>query len=168
MFYVLIYISAIVAANLSIAEFGPWVSPINSFVLIGLDLTLRDKLHDKWRNSMLWTRMLGLIASAGAISMAINTASGMIAIASMVAFCAAALVDAAVYQATIAKPFMIRANASNIAGSLADSLIFPTIAFGAILPGIVAMQFGAKVLGGLLWAAFIARAAITKAEGGAA
>lgn len=33
------------AMNLSIATWGPWVSPINAFVLIGLDLALRDWLH---------------------------------------------------------------------------------------------------------------------------
>jgi len=32
-----------------------------------------------------------------------------------------------------------------------DSLIFPTLAFGALMPHIVAMQFVAKVAGGALW-----------------
>lgn len=46
---VLIYISALVIANLLVAHFGPWFSPINAFLLIGLDLSLRDYLHDKWK-----------------------------------------------------------------------------------------------------------------------
>jgi hypothetical protein len=155
MFTVLIYIAAIVAANLSIAAFGPWVSPINAFLLIGLDLTLRDHLHDAWRGRQLWPRMLAMIAVAGAVSYLLNPAAGVIAIASMVAFCCANLVDAAAYHLMRGRSFLQRANYSNAAGALADSLIFPTIAFGSFLPEIVAMQWGAKVAGGALWAAAI-------------
>ena len=39
----------------------------------------------------------------------------------------------------------------NSAGALVDSIVFPTIAFGALMPAIVAAQFAAKVLGGTLW-----------------
>lgn len=158
MFTVLVYIAAIVVANLTVAHFGPWFSPINAFLLIGLDLTLRDHLHDRWQGPALWPRMLGMIAAAGVISFALNPATGMIAIASVVAFCAAALVDAAVYQAASRWSFIQRANASNAAGALADSIIFPTIAFGGLLPSIVTMQFAAKVAGGALWAFVIWRA----------
>jgi fructose-specific phosphotransferase system IIC component len=34
-------------------------------------------------------------------------------------------------------------------------LVFPTVAFGALLPGIVAGQFVAKVFGGFLWAVIL-------------
>ena len=54
---ILIYASAMTLANLSIAQFGPWVSPINAFVLIGLDLALRDWLHCRLRAG----QMLALI-----------------------------------------------------------------------------------------------------------
>jgi len=40
----LVYVFAMIGANLSVAAFGPWVSPINAFVLIGLDLTLRGQV----------------------------------------------------------------------------------------------------------------------------
>jgi hypothetical protein len=39
-----------------------------------------------------------------------------------------------------------------VAGAAVDSLIFPTLAFGALLPHIVALQFVAKVAGGAAWA----------------
>lgn len=45
MIAVFIYAAAMTVANLSIAHFGPWVSPTNAFLLIGLDLALRDWLH---------------------------------------------------------------------------------------------------------------------------
>lgn len=152
MFSVFIYLAAIVAANLSVAAFGPWVSPINSFLLIGLDLSLRDQLHERWRGRQLAPRMFALIAAAGLISYALNPAAGRIAVASMVAFMVAALVDAVVYQVLIRRGYFTRANGSNAAGALADSMLFPTIAFGGFLPHIVALQFAAKVSGGALWA----------------
>jgi len=34
---------------------------------------------------------------------------------------------------------------------LVDSLLFPTLAFGAVMPAIIAGQFFAKVAGGFFW-----------------
>jgi queuosine precursor transporter len=150
-----IYFAAIVMANLSIAHFGPWVSPINSFLLIGLDLSLRDHLHDRWQGAGLWPRMLGLIVGAGIVSYLLNPAAGQIAIASAVAFTAAGLVNAAVYHRLLRLPFLARANASNVPAAAADSLIFPTLAFGVLMPEIVALQFLAKVGGGAVWSVMI-------------
>ena len=154
---VMIYVAAITCANLSVAAFGPWISPVNSFLLIGLDLSLRDRLHDQWRGRGLWPRMLGMIALAGGISYALNPASGSIALASVVAFCAAAVVDAAIYNWLRHRPFLARSNASNTAGAAVDSALFPAVAFGAWLPGIVLLQFFAKAAGGSLWAWLISK-----------
>ena len=151
MIYVIAYITAMVLANLSIAYFGPFVSPINSFLFIGLDLSLRDKLHDRWQGDKLWQRMFAMILISGAISFALNPAAGRIAIASAIAFMLSAFVDFLVYQKLKNKDYFIRSNGSNVFGALADSLVFPTIAFGSVLPTIVAMQFAAKVSGGAIW-----------------
>lgn len=157
MFFVLIYFAAITAANLLVAALGPWVSVINSFVFIGLDLAMRDSLHERWRGPMLWPRMLALIVGAGLVSYWLNPAAGKIALASVVAFCAANLVDTIVYHALRGRPYLQRSNASNAAGAMTDSLIFPAIAFGGWLPTIVAMQFAAKVAGGALWVWLLSR-----------
>ena len=154
-----LYVIAIVAANLSVAAFGPWVSPINSFLLIGLDLSLRDRLHDRWFGKGLWWRMLGLIGSAGAISYVLNPAAGKIAVASVAAFCASGVADAVAYHWLRYRPWMVRANGSNTAGAAADSMLFPTLAFGVLMPHIVALQFVAKVAGGAVWAWAIQRRA---------
>lgn len=142
-----IYAIAMTLANLSIATFGPWISPINAFVLIGLDLALRDWLHMRLK---LW-QMGSLIAATGLLTWALNPAAGQIAIASAVAFTAAALVDWSVF-AKMTGTWFKRANGSNVAGAAVDSLIFPTIAFGVLMPHIVAMQFVAKIAGGAVWA----------------
>jgi len=145
-FALIAYAVAMVAANLLVATFGPAISPINAFLLIGLDLTLRDWLHVRLKT---W-QMGGLILGTGALTYLLNPAAGMIAVASAVSFLVAALVDWAIFVKTTGS-WIKRANVSNTAGAAVDSLLFPTIAFGALMPEIVALQFVAKVLGGAVW-----------------
>lgn len=147
------YAAAMVAANLLVSVFGPIITPLNAFVLIGFDLAMRDWLHIRLRA---W-QMLALIAATGAITFGLNPAAGVIAVASAVSFTAAALVDWSVFSIVKGSWFK-RANVSNIAGAAVDSLMFPTIAFGVLLPHIVVMQFVAKVAGGALWAWVLRRA----------
>lgn len=153
MIYPVIYIAALVAANLLVSFIGPWFSVVNSFVLIGLDLTLRDKLHDKWDGNPF--KIGALIAVAGAISYLLNPASGQIAIASVVAFCLSMVADSFVYQKLKDQPWEKRTTGSNLAGAAVDSITFPTIAFGGLMPEIVAMQFVSKVVGGFIWTKLI-------------
>lgn len=153
MIYALIYIFALVAANLLVAFIGPWFSVVNSFVLIGLDLTLRDKLHDKWDGNPF--KIGALIAVAGAISYLLNPASSQIAIASVVAFCLSMAADSFVYQKLKEQSWEKRVTGSNLAGAAVDSITFPTIAFGGLMPEIVAMQFVSKMVGGFIWTKII-------------
>jgi uncharacterized PurR-regulated membrane protein YhhQ (DUF165 family) len=135
-----------------VARFGPVISPVNAFFLIGLDLALRDWLHVRLKA---W-QMGGLIAGTGFLTFALNPAAGMIAIASSVSFTAAALVDWAAFT-KLRGSWLRRANGSNVAGAAVDSLLFPTIAFGALMPHIVLMQFLAKVAGGAVWTWLLSR-----------
>lgn len=150
-----IYVSAIVAANLLVAHFGPWFSPINSLLLIGMDLSLRDKIHEMWYGKNIFFRMGVLIVVAGVVSFILNPATGMIAVASFSAFTAAMMIDTFVYQKLIKKSNLVKMNGSNASGAAVDSVVFPTVAFGSFLPEIVALQFAAKVTGGFLWSLVI-------------
>jgi uncharacterized PurR-regulated membrane protein YhhQ (DUF165 family) len=141
------YTIAMTLANLSVATFGPSVTAINAFVLISLDLALRDWLHVRLK---VW-QMGSLIAFTGALTYVLNPAAGQIAVASAVAFTAAALIDWGTFV-RLKGTWLMRANGSNVAGAAVDSVIFPTIAFGALMPQIVIAQFVAKVLGGSVWA----------------
>lgn len=143
---VLVYAAAMILANLSVATFGPSVTPVNAFVLIGLDLTMRDWLHVRIKP---W-QMAALIAITGLLTYALNPTAGKIAVASACAFSAAALVDWAAFT-RLRGSWMYRANGSNVAGAAVDSLIFPTLAFGALMPQIVLAQFLAKIAGGAIW-----------------
>jgi len=147
-----LYLVAIVAANLTIARFGPSATMITSFLFIGLDITTRDRLHEIWRGKNLWLRMAALIASGSLLSWLLNARAGSIAVASFAAFAASGAADALVYHALRKRPWIWKANGSNVVSAAVDSLVFPTLAFGAILPWIVAGQFVAKVAGGAVWA----------------
>lgn len=149
---IVIYAAAMTLANLSVAAFGPAISPINAFVLIGLDLALRDWLHLRLKP---W-QMLALIAAVGMLTFVLNPAAGRIAVASACAFTAAAFVDWLTFT-RLRGSWLRRANGSNVAGAAVDSLVFPTLAFGALMPHIVLLQFVAKVAGGALWAWALAR-----------
>lgn len=147
------YAAAMITANLLVGVFGPVITPLNAFVLIGFDLALRDWLHVRLR---VW-QMLALIFATGAITFGLNPAAGVIAVASAVSFTAAALVDWSVFS-VVTGSWLKRANASNVVGAAVDSLLFPTLAFGALLPHIVAVQFIAKVAGGAVWTWVLRRA----------
>lgn len=149
----LIYISAICIANFLVFTFGPMMSIINSFVLIGLDMVVRDSIHDKI--GIGGAMFMSLLA--GGISYAINPSTGMIAIASVAAFTAAAIADAVTYQVLSGKSWMRRVNGSNVSGSIVDSMVFPIIAFGAFMPEIIIGQIVAKMSGGLMWSFIIKR-----------
>lgn len=152
-----LYLGAIVAANLSVAAYGPVVAPLNGFVLIGLDLVLRDGLHDRWQGRNLFARMFYLIAAGGVLSYVLNPAAATIAVASGVAFALAAQADAVVYHLLRGRRWLIRANGSNVAGAAVDSLVFPWVAFASLDPGVVAAMFAAKLGGGLFWSVVLRR-----------
>lgn len=152
MFYVLMYLVAIVAANLTVAWWGPQMTIFNALVFVGFDLVARDRLHDAWHGNGLVWKMASLIAVGSLLSWLLNRDAGQIALASFVAFAAASVVDTGAYHLLRHRVWWQRVNGSNVLSAAVDSLVFPTIAFGAFLPRIVAGQFAAKVLGGAAWA----------------
>lgn len=155
--YTLVYLAAIVAANLIATHFGPSALLIDSFLFIGLNLTTRDKLHDEWQGRGLGLKMGALIAAAGLLSFALNAAALPIAIASMVAIMAAESVDTAIYSFLHGAPRLFRVNASNFASSLVDSVVFPTLAFGGFDSPLVLKMFVVKFLGGFAWSLLLNR-----------
>lgn len=163
MLYVVVYIAAIVAANLSVATFGPSAVIVNAFLLIGLDLTSRDRLHDAWHGNGLRWKMALLIAAGGALSYLLNAGAAQIAIASTIAFAVAAAGDAITYALLEDRSRSVRVNGSNVVGAALDSLLFPTLAFGSLLPLVVLGQFAAKVAGGFLWNLLLRRTAVSPA-----
>ena len=154
---IVMYLVAIVMANLLVTWFGPSVVIVNAFLFIGLDLTARDKLHEQWQHKHLWSKMALLIGVGSTLSWLLNRNAGPIALASFVAFACAGIADALVYHLLRDKAKMLKINGSNVVSAAIDSLVFPTLAFGSFMPLIVLGQFAAKVAGGFLWSLVIAR-----------
>ena len=150
-FIVLLYLGAIVAANLIVAYFGPKATIICAFAFIGLDLTTRDSLHDAWQNRGLVWKMGVLILAGSVLTVILNWGARRIAFASCVAFASAAVIDTIIYHILREKIRFLRVNGSNVISAAVDSIVFPTIAFGIFMPWIILGQFAAKVFGGILW-----------------
>jgi hypothetical protein len=129
----------------------PGITIINAFLFIGLDLTARDQLHEAWRGNKLLPKMTVLIAAGSILSWLLNRNAGPVALASFVAFAAAATVDGLVYHQLGRYPRWLRINGSNVPSAAVDSIVFPTLAFGSFLWPIVLGQFLAKTLGGFVW-----------------
>jgi len=156
MLYIVLYLSAIVCANLIITQFGPAMAIPVAFLFIGLDLTTRDHLHEQWHNRGLVWKMTLLIATGSALSWFLNRDAGRIAVASFVAFACAGIADALVYQVLGDKARLLKINGSNVVSAAVDSVVFPALAFGfPLLWGIMLGQFAAKVLGGAVWSLVI-------------
>lgn len=160
---IIAYAVAMTGANLLIAHYGPWVSPLNAFFLIGLDLTLRDWLHVRLRQR----QMLALILASGALTYALNPSVQHIVVASAAAFTLAALVDWRVFSA-LTGSWLRRSLGSNAVGAAVDTFVFSALAFVLLAPApkplsvvavIAGWQFLAKVAGGSAWAWWLSRRA---------
>ena len=154
---VILYLVAIVVANLSVAAFGASVTIVNAFLLIALDLTARDSLHDLWRGHIRRNMFL-LIGGGALLSALLNMNALPIALASCAAFAAAGVVDTVVYSLLGDKSRFVRMNGSNVFSAVVDSVVFPALAFGfPLMWGVVVGQFVAKVAGGFLWSVVLTR-----------
>ncbi|MGC9349119.1 MAG: VUT family protein [Anaerolineae bacterium] len=151
-----LYLAAIILANISAAYLGPWSTPLNAFLLVGLTLSSRDALHDAWHHNRLVGRMAALILAGSILTAAISWKAQRIAIASACAFAVSGTVDTAIYHIARHLPPQRRINLSNLGSAAVDSVIFPALAFGAIMPAVSTGQFIAKVAGGALWARILA------------
>lgn len=166
---VAVYLAAIIVANLTVAMApAAWRGSVviaNAFLLIGLDLSARDSLHDAWRGRGLVWRMGGLIAVGSILSYVLNRSAGPIALASCAAFAAAAVMDGLVYAALHGRGWYVRVNGSNLVSAAVDSTVFLSLlAYSGILPWsavvpLILGQWVAKCLGGALWAAVLRRRA---------
>lgn len=161
MFYVELYLFAIVLANLSVAFFGAGAALFNAFAFIGLDLSTRDKLHELWRGHNLRGRMLALIALGSTLSFVLTYAfsqdAARIAVASFVAFLCAGIVDALTYHALKDRAYLLKVNGSNVLGATVDSLLFFALWPFGFSWKLVGLHIAAKVLGGFVWSILLKR-----------
>lgn len=166
------YLGAIVLANLTVAlapaEWRGSVVLINSLVLIALDLTAGDRLHEAWRGRGLVWRMALLILAGSALSFALNGAAGPVALASLVAFALSATSDRLTYAVLHRHGWYVRVNGSNAVSALIDSAAFLSgLALAGLLPWqsvplLICGQFAAKLLGGAVWSMLLRKREMVK------
>ena len=145
------YLAAACAANVAVTLFGYAALPFTATALIPFDLTARDVLHDRWRGNWLWLRMAALVASGSTLAWLLCNGSPAVCLASAVSFCVAGIVDTLAYHGLNSVPKWQRMNISNVASSIADSVCFPLIAFGAVSLTLAVTQVALKVAGGAVW-----------------
>lgn len=150
------YLAAVIVANLTVAAFGPAVVIVNAFVLIALDITARDRLHEAWHGDPF--RLGALILAGSILSAVLDWQALPVAVASFGAFATAGAADTLVYARLSRRGWYWKTNGSNAVSALVDSLVFLSIlaALGglpwALVPVLAAGQWAAKVVGGALWA----------------
>ena len=137
MWLVFIYLACIVLADWVAAK---WIIPIlpewgvyapAGVLFIGILLTLRDAIHDKYG----WKGTMGNVAMASALARCIGglTSGGLlqrIAVASFIAFALSESVDTVMYQIYLHLPWLKRVSLSNWWSSIVDSVVFIVLAFG--------------------------------------
>lgn len=164
MILILLYWIAILIANLTVAQFGASAAVINAFVLIGLDLTVRDSLHERWHGKYLWRNMFLLIGIGSIVSAALNRNAVSIAIASFFAFSATGLSDTITYELMGDRSILIKMNGSNLISAAVDSAVFILLAFVILSPdpmplpialNLILLQYVAKIAGGFIWSLVI-------------
>lgn len=139
-----IYVSLFVAANLLVATFGPAITPLNALFLISADIVIRDRLQYKYGFS---TSVMCCVI-AGGITIALQHDSGMIAVASMVSVILSGIASAISFRFKSGSFYSKSVPASVVAAAV-DSIAFPLIAFGSVMPLITVAQFSAKTLGAM-------------------
>jgi queuosine precursor transporter len=151
MVLIVVFLAAVVGANLTVAAFGPVAVIPVAFTFVALDLVARDGLHELWKGQRLVLRMGLLIGAGGVLSALLNADAVRIAVASCLAFTVAQTVNGLGYWALDRWPRLVRINASNVPAATADSVVFLTVAFGSFMPLLIVGQVAAKVLGGVVW-----------------
>lgn len=155
---VVLFVLSMATANLLVAWLGPWITPVNAFVLVGLSMVTRDVLHDRWaQEGKLVQKMLVMIAVSGLLAWAVNPAAGRIAVASALALIASAATETAAFSALHRHPWLVRANGSNVPGAITDTVVFVLVAFGPGVESLAVMtaQATTKLAGGALWSLLV-------------
>lgn len=144
------YLLAVVAVNVGFTALGPsW--PV--FVAVGAVLALRDFVH----RAHGWKVSLALIVAGAGIAALFNLAAPLVALASVVAFLVAETLDMALFAAVRERlGLALGVLVSGLVGSLVDSLVFLSIAFGSL--AFLGVQYQGKAAATVAAAAVVALA----------
>jgi len=130
------YILSIFLANLAVSYFGlvnlfGLVFPAGA-LMIGLTFSLRDLVQREFGHKVWWFMIVSTIVTtlSGVILSHLPIPLWKVALASAVAFIVSESIDWFVYT-VMTKDILLRITVSNIFSTIADSILFVGIAFGA-------------------------------------
>ena len=136
------YVLMFLVANVLVSALGAAITPINALFLIAGDMVLRDRIQ--YESGVSWS--VGACVIAGLATIAIAPGSEMIAAASALSVTLAGAASAIAFKIK-SGGFFSKAMPANIAAAAVDSVAFPLIAFGSLMPGVTLAQFAAKTIG---------------------
>jgi hypothetical protein len=148
---IIIYMMAVILANLLVLWFGKYGLLLSSSLLIPFDFVMRCYFHERWKGFTLILNLGLLITTAALATYLVNRDTLHIALGSVSGFIVANIIAGLVYQSLINKPPLYKVNGSDLAAVAVDSVIFQAVAFGEFDPLIMFGQTTIKFLGGLLW-----------------
>lgn len=153
---VIVYLAAIVAANLLVTHYGPSSVIYVAFLLVGFVLIVRNYFADIV-GVRRFVMQAALILVGGLLTWLLNQDAETIAKASVIAFLVSESIEAVNYYLMRGWPWLERAPISATIGAAVDSVLFITIAFGWNFR-LAYTQWLAKTAGGWLWSQVIATA----------
>lgn len=137
---VVLYIAAIVAANLTATAFVQvgFIQFAVGTLFFGAIFTLRDRIHSSGRGFVYKVIGVALVVN---VVVALATATPLrIILASFVALALSEIADTEVYQALKRRSWLVRVFGSNAVSIPLDTVLFCLIAFAGVLPGDVLLS----------------------------
>lgn len=150
---VISYLAAAAGANLAVGFFGRSALPFTAFFLIPFDMIARDVLFDAWAGRGVFIRMAALVVGGSAIAYLTSESSLRVSLASAGSFLMSGGLAVCIYAWLRQRGFAwwSRANIADVFGAVADSIIFPALAFGIFETGLSTQQAAIKIAGGAFW-----------------
>ena len=149
--FIILYLVALVAANLIVKHFGPYGLWFSSAFLIPFDFICRCIFHETWKGYKLVLNLTLLTIVSGIITFVFNHDALNIAVASFAGIVSVQIFAGIFYQIFKKKSFLVKVNLSDLVAIVVDSIVFQMVAFQTINFQVTGGQILIKMLGGLFW-----------------
>lgn len=134
------YLIVLVLANLLVFHAGQVALLVTAVALVPFDFAVRVRLQELWAGVGLWSRLAALMVVGGILTVLTVPGSEQIALASVSAFLIGSAAGAICYAALeSAGPWAARFSSLAVM-AMADSIVFPTLAFEEVSQALIVGQ----------------------------
>lgn len=148
---IILYLAALIAANLIVKHFGAYGLWFSSVILIPFDFVCRCIFHENWKGIKLVKNLILLTLASGLITVLLNYDALNIALASFAGIAAVQIGAGLFYQRFKNKSLFFKVNLSDLVAIVIDSIVFQYVAFQIIDFEVTGGQILIKFIGGLFW-----------------